>query len=101
MKSDYRERAIRFLYSIIPYLAKNSSIYAAVEKYNCDKRRNVIFNYGSVRNVLITSDYVIKWNNNIKANYYIGTCENEKQMYDIAVKNGFGYLFAEPTMVEV
>ena len=101
MKSDYRERAIHFLYSIIPFLTRHSSIYDAVEEYNVKRHRAVKYYCGSVRDCLVTSDYVVKWDSDRENNYYIGTCTREKTMWEIAKKSGFAYLFAEPTIIEI
>lgn len=101
MKSDYIERATRFIYSFIPYLRRYSSIYTAVDIYNEERHRAVKYCCGCVRNVFITSDYAIKMDNGNFNNYYIGTCAKECAMFEVAKKAGFDYLFAEITHVNV
>lgn len=99
MKSSYKVRAIKFLDQILPYIKDNlDSLYfikKKVQEYNVRYHRNVRVCNGACRIVLVTSDYVIKWDysNNVKT--FGGNIE-ELKMYEIAKMEGFAYLLAEP-----
>ena len=104
MKSDYRVRAIKFIHSIIPEIKRNMfdvySVEAAVAEYNKRHHRRVNVKHGAVRIVLITSDYVVKWDYDGGAREDFGGCEEEYNLYNRAVHDGFSYLLAEPTLYE-
>ena len=104
MKSDYRIRAKKFLKSIFPYIDGYmwdfDEVMYQVEKYNYDKKRHVIVSRGSARIVLITSDYVIKWDYDSDYVEEIGGCDDEYLAYQEATKAGYSYLFAEATLIE-
>lgn len=104
MKSDYRVRALAFLKSIFPYihscLFDLDELREKVDEYNRDRSRKVIFSYGSARAVLITSDYVIKWDYDDDCVKDIGGCDDERRAYEAAMKDGYEYLLAEITMVD-
>lgn len=104
MKSDYRIRAKKFLKSIFPYIDGYmwdlDDIFYQVEKYNDDKKRNVLVSHGSARVALITSDYVIKWDYDNGSAKEIGGCDDEYRAYQEAKQAGYEYLLAEVTPVE-
>lgn len=104
MKSDYRVRAMNFLRSIFPYIDGYmwdfDDVVYQVEKYNADKKRHVIATCGSARIVLITSDYVIKWDYDNDYVEEIGGCDDEYHAYQEAAKAGYEYLLAEATLIE-
>lgn len=104
MKSDYRIRAKKFLKSIFPYIDgymwNVSEVEFQVERYNAEKKRHVIVSCGSARIVLITSDYVIKWDYDNDCVEGIGGCDDEYCAYQEAVKAGYEYLLAEATLIE-
>ena len=105
MKSDYRVRALAFLKSIFPYirfcLFDLDELREKVDEYNRDKSRKVIFSYGSARAVLITSDYVIKWDydsDNVKE---LGGCVDEYFAFQKAKREGYDYLLAEISLTVI
>ena len=104
MKSDYRVRAMRFLYSIYPYISNHlESLFdleQAVNAFNRDHSRKVEFCNGSARAALITSDYVVKWDYHDKNAADIGGCEKEWEVYCFAQKAGMEHLLAECTLIE-
>lgn len=105
MKSDYRLRAKKFLMSIYPYikgcLTNPSDVEYCVDKYNVLKSRNVKYSYGSARIALMQSDYVVKWDYDEDAVHDIGGCKEEYNIYQEAQEEGFGYLLAETTLIEI
>ena len=105
MKSDYRVRAYKFIKTILPYIENCLYNYMEVEdkiwQFNASYNRKVKFMMGSARIVLITSDYVIKWDYDLENVKSIGGCDEENRAYEKAVKAGFGYLCAECTQVVV
>lgn len=102
MKSNYVSRAIKFLDSILPYIQNDLTdvmrVKTIVERYNYVHKRKVLVRSGATRCVLITSDYVIKWDygRNIKV---FGGCIDEAENYEIACQDGFEYLLAETTSI--
>ena len=102
MKSNYEIRAKKFVQKLFPYI-KNcytyTMFYEAIELFNYENRRKVIFSYGMTRCAFITSDYVIKINfaRNEDCFDRFGDCESEIDIYEQAKKDGFEYLFAKPT----
>lgn len=105
MKSDYRERACRFIHSIFPYikdvLYDVDEIEERIERYNWDKSRKVQVMWGSARIALITSDYVVKWDYDFDNVNSIGGCEDEYNAYEQAKADGFEYLLAETTLTVI
>lgn len=103
MKSDYRVRATRFLHSIFPYIENDltdiSEIEECVKNYNRDHNRKVEVMNGSARIVLLTSDYVIKWDYDEENAKGIGGCWDEYNAYMRAKQEGFDYLLAETTLI--
>lgn len=100
MKSDYITRAANFMESFYPYLYKYE-IEKAVSYFNSDKHRKVIYKHGAVRRVLITSDYVVKWDYDIKNSKCFGGCAQEYKRYIELKDSDYGYLFAEITPIKV
>ncbi len=100
MKSSYKVRAIRFLDQILPYIQDNLNSLCIIKKkvreYNARHHRNVIVRNGACRIVLLTSDYVIKWDYSDKVKTFGGNVE-ELEMYEVAKEEGYAYLLAEPT----
>lgn len=105
MKSDYRVRALRFLNSILPYLKDDifdvTEIQYRVDEFNRDHSRKVEVMWGSARVALITSDYVVKWDYDMNDAQDIGGCADEYRAYQQAKEQGFDYLFAETTLVNI
>lgn len=103
MKSDYRERAFKFLMEIYPYIQNSmSEVYEVrrmVRMYNRKHSRNVQVSNGSARIALITSDYVIKFEYDYEEVIRIGGCEDEVDFYEFVKQNHMEHLFAEVTPV--
>jgi len=99
MKSNYYERAKKFLASIYPYienyLSDDYGCEKQVNKYNYDKSRKVRFCNGMTRVALVTSDYVVKFDYDAHNVERYGGCELEAKFYQYAKQEGFAYLFAE------
>ena len=98
---NYVERAKDFIAEVFPYIENHlDSPWALrnhIRQYNADYTRHVLVANGSARVALITSDYVIKWDYDDDSAEEIGGCRNEVYLYDLALKDGFAYLFAEIT----
>ena len=56
---------------------------------------------GSARHVIVTDNFVIKWDMNVQCVHEIGGCENEIKMYDFARRCGFNYLLAKITPIYI
>lgn len=101
MKSNYEERAKRFIHSIYNYITdcvEPEDFEQAMYFYNCEYNRKVIVQHGLTRVALITSDYVIKINCGTLRNLNdFGDCEKEVELYEMAEEEGFDYLLAKIT----
>lgn len=102
MKSNYEERAKKFIAQFYPYIEACRSyhdFYEAVESFNYDFHRKVFFSYGLTRCAFITSDYVIKINYALHERNFekFGDCDVEINTYAQAESAGFAYLFAKIT----
>lgn len=102
---DYRIRAQKFIDSILPYITdcitSPSKVAAAIEDYNHSHSRKVVVSYGATRIALITSDYVIKWDYDEEEIEQFGGCDSEYETYLFAKSEGYAYLLAEVTQVEI
>lgn len=100
MKSNYIVRAQKFMETFYPYMRKYH-IGEAVNHFNEDKHRAVQCRQGAVRRVLITSDYVIKWDYDRRNSKTFGGCREEYKMYQKVKDDYYSYLFAEITPIKV
>lgn len=98
MKSDYITRAKKFIPTLDALLYNNRNIHYAINTFNKEHNRKVIFTHGLTRYVFITSDYVIKVD--YSRDYTFGNCEDECEVYEMAKHDGMAYLFAEITKYE-
>ena len=97
---DYVERAKDFIEQIFPYLEDNmdlSHIDDAIDAFNAEYDRKVMYRHGLSRIALITSDYVVKFDYDPDEIESIGGCQNEVALYYDAKQEGFEYLLAEIT----
>lgn len=105
MKSDYRIRAQKFLKSIFneirEHLDSPSDIDNIMWVYGYSHSRKISVKWGCARCAIITSDYVIKWDYDVDCAEEVGGIELERAIYEKAVAAGFGYLFAETTLIEM
>lgn len=102
MKSNYVARAKKFLEQVYPYIKDCEDEWdldKALRKFNQDYHRKVQTNSGSTRVVMITSDYVIKYDYDGWGKGTWGTCKDEVRMYRKAKRDGYAHLFAEITPV--
>ena len=98
MKSNYEVRAQKFIRLIYDYLTECVDTYdfeIAVESFNHNHHRHVMFSHGLTRVALITSDYVVKIDYDAYQVRRFGGGENECAFYRIAEQEGYGYLFAK------
>ena len=103
--SDYVKRATKFINLFVTDMKltnKKRSDYHTMIRIVCDfnatHQRRVQIARGASRICLISSDYVVKWDYDYCG---FGGCEDECQMYEIAEAEGYAYLFAKPTPIEV
>lgn len=101
MKSNYIVRAQKFMESFYPYMRQYHSITVAVSKYNERYSRAVKVREGAVRRVLLTSDYVIKWDYDKGNSRCFGGCREEYKIYQEVKDSYYGYLFAEITPIKI
>lgn len=104
MKSNYVERAERFIQQVASYIdgcndypELQNAIYAFMDDY---PRRNVSVRHGMARMAIITSDYVIKMNYDDDWVDSVGGCEEEIAFYKLAENEGMAHLFAKITRYE-
>lgn len=105
MKSNYTDRAARFIRQFFPYLEKAMTTNfnclvaarAAVNTFNRCYHRSVELHSGATRIVFVTSDYVVKIDNPQGSVEAFGGCEKEFHFYQEARNAGFAYLFAPIT----
>ena len=103
MKSSYEVRAqvfINQIYPFIKYCDDPDDYRMAIRKYNNQYHRKVIVRHGMTRVVLITSDYVVKVDYGTRSCIW-GSCADECEMYKQAEHDGYEYLFAKITPVQV
>lgn len=100
MKSNYIMRATKFMEAFYPYMRKYE-IRQAIRLFNEKNHRMVRLCKGAVRYVLVTSDYVIKWDYNKQNSKCFGGCREEYHKYQEVKNDYFGYLFAEITPIKV
>jgi hypothetical protein len=102
MKSNYVNRATRFIKTIYPFIAGCDTVddYCdAVGYYNLAYHRKVKVACGQTRVAIMCADYVIKLDYGHRANLW-GDCESEYEHYVEAEQDGFAYLFAKITPVD-
>jgi len=103
MKSNYLDRAMKFLKQFYPYIEHCSGVEGYEEMtdlFNQEyKNRKVICCHGISRIAFITSDYVIKFDYDREACDFYGGCEDEVEFYEFACQEGFEYMFAAITHV--
>lgn len=91
------------MYQILPMLHDLSNVLAVcddVDKFNTMYHRKVEVFHGATRIVLVTSDYVVKFDFGM-AVYDYGGCEDEVNMYNVALGAGYAHLFAPITRIVV
>lgn len=78
MKNSYTERAKKFISQVYPYIKDWKTVIDveyAIKDFNKDNHRKVQVDVGSTHCVLMTSDYVVKFD--IEDNSYWGNCPEE------------------------
>ena len=77
---------------------KNSyQLEQTIRAYNYLHHRNIHFSFGLTRYAFITSDYVIKIDYDPDEVECWGGCEEEYELYQLAIIDGMEYMFAEIT----
>jgi hypothetical protein len=103
MKSSMEQRAKKFIQSIYPFI-KNceypEDYRKRVHAYNEITHRHVEVHNGMSRVCLVLSDYCVKIDINRSRTDSYGGCESEYTLYQIAVNEGYDYLFARVEAVE-
>lgn len=108
MKSNYVKRAIKFMETFLDYIGDTSVLYSnhfkvvsKINSFNNKYHRKIIFSYGMTRRVLISSDYVIKWDYDKSWIERVGGCQKEYEVYLEAIQDGYDYLFAATTPCQI
>ena len=100
---SYIERAKDFIEQVYPYIRECMNpwaIHSRIELFNETFDRKVKVASGLSRIALITSDYVVKYDYDKEEVESIGGCENEEELYALAVREGVASLFAKTTRYE-
>ena len=100
---SYIERAKDFIEQVYPYIRECMNpwtIRDRIELFNDTFDRKVKVASGLSRIALITSDYVVKYDYDKEEVSCIGGCENEEEIYALAVREGVASLFAQTTHYE-
>lgn len=107
MKSTYEARATKFARVLALLFAGCSDLEDfeyAVECYNECHTRKLTLMHGVSRIAIVRSDYVIKCDMIPRGSFRdgsAGNCHSEQRVYARAVADGFDYLLAKTTLVEV
>lgn len=104
MKTDYRVRAEKFARTVAKEFTNCKTVYDfenTAKAYNKAHHCAMKIKNGASRVVIIRSDYVIKFPRPDYQNNWAGNNETEKMVYDKAVKDGFAYLLAEITLIDI
>ena len=108
MKSNYEARAIKFAHVLARMFEDCETLQDykdAVFHYNMTHSRRLVMFHGVSRIAIVRSDYVIKCDYVSKDRRWsdgqAGNNESEAEMYDRAVEDGFEYLLAKSTLVNV
>lgn len=97
MKENYQMNAFRYIVSMFDYVkdwCDIDNIISATEKvfWHTGRRANVEF--GSVRVVVMGTDFVIKWDYDLSCANEIGGCEDEFIVYKKSLSSGYSHLLA-------
>lgn len=96
-KDSYLFRAWEYIKSFEPHVQNwtdTDAIIEAIDKTFFHTGKNVKFEYGAVRFVLIGKDFVIKWDYNAECAEGIGGCEDELRVYRQNMSSGYAHLLA-------
>lgn len=101
---DYREDAKEFIRSSLSLYLRNAfneeecvsftKVYNVISRYNTVHRSSLKVSAGFARVAIIGYGWVIKLDQKISC---AGNCQEEVIAYEMIKRNGFSYLFAEPT----
>lgn len=102
---NYQMRAKKLLGKIYPYVKEDFEkilmIRRAVVDFNRKNHMDVELTYGSARVCLMYEDFVIKWDYDEDSVFEIGGCDDEYEEYKVAFGNGWSYLLAETSQVNI
>lgn len=97
---SYIERAKDFIHQVYPYIHECENpwdVRDQIHAFNDCNNRKVMVGNGLARIALITSDYVVKYDYDKSEAECIGGCENEMDIYYLAMREGVEQLFAPIT----
>lgn len=100
---NFEIRAKRFAYAIYPFVKDCHHIHQfcnAVEQFNDAHGTHVEVDWGQTRVAFLCSDFVVKMDYG-KRSIRWGGCEDECEMYALAEREGYAYLFAKIIPIEV
>lgn len=104
---NYVQRAKYFMTKFVAEIDNMDDMYdliktsILVNHYNERHTKRIKLTSGIARSVLLTSDYVVKWDRNVERAKTYGGCADEYEAYCQAEDDGFEYLFAPITPIEV
>lgn len=107
MKSTYESRALKFA-SVLSRLFEDcvtlEDFSYMTERYNACHSRSLRTAHGVSRFAIIRADYVIKFDMQPDKDFEdgrAGNCISEQEVYERACADGFEYLLAKTTVVEL
>lgn len=107
MKSSYEARALKFAYTLVALFADcltYQDFRAVIMEYNRHHSRQLNYSCGVSRMVIIRADYVIKFDMKPEGMFSNGCAGNnatEAEVYARSVVDGYEYLLAKPTCINI
>lgn len=105
--TNYEARALKFARYLVNLFAGCVTVNdfeEAMAYYASTHSRPVSWAHGVSRFVIMRADYVIKFDmkpTGVWSDGHAGNNESELEVYEAAVEDGFEYLLAKPTAVEI
>ena len=104
MKTDYKVRAEKFAHVLVKLFEDCEDVndfYQAVSEYKRSHRCAMKIDNGVSRVAIMRSDYVIKFHRRQDFRDFAGDSYSERKVYEKAVADGYAYLLAETTLINV
>lgn len=105
MRNNYKVRAEKFAHVLVKLFADCEYLEDfedAVRKYNNTHNHcSMKIAHGVSRIAIIRSDYVIKFQRRKDFQGWAGDSTSERKIYEKAVRDGYDYLLAETTLVNI
>jgi hypothetical protein len=104
MKTDYKVRAEKFAHVLVKLFEDCEDVndfYQAVSEYKRSHRCAMKIDNGVSRVAIMRSDYVIKFHRRQDFRDFAGDSYSERKVYEKAVADGYEYLLAETTLMNV